>query len=337
MTNMEVLKAYLTPKAKKQRVAGEDDDTKIQEELDEDCDEEDTEEPPVWAQQMQRTILKEMTSMIRPLTAGMEDVRKEVNNIKLHMGMVQAEAEEATMQAGLAHSAAEEAATLAQDLEEKVKKIEASMVTMTQVQNMMNEMLKTAGEAKPRTGNPVHNSIAESEKAEQFKRTAVIGGFEEDSLKADVVDNVDDILKHVGGVEDVFAYRRGSIAFARFQSVGAMFKFLEQYNRKDGVKATHNGRTLWAAASRSPSDRRKGRIFMTYKNVLVDAGLADAGQIDFDAKRGIMWKGRTRIGEWTGDADTGRMLLNHDKMAQVGFKVEPKMIDDAVDEVLGSK
>ena len=116
-----------------------------------------------------------------------------------------------------------------------------------------------------------------------------------------------------------------------------MFKFLQLYNRKDGVKSSHNGRTLWAAASRTPSDRRKGRIFITYKNVLVDAGLANAGQIDFDIKRGIMWKGRTRIGEWAGDADTGRLLLNSEKMAQVDMKVEPKMIDNAVDEAFRSE
>ena len=336
---MEVLKAYLTPKAKKQRLTEEEDDMKIQEEEDEDRGEEDTEEPPAWAQQMQRTILKEMTSMIRPLTTGMEDFRTEVNSIKLHMGMVQAEAEEATTQAGLAHSAAEEAVKLTQDLDEKVKKIEASMVTMSQVQNI-NEMFKTAGEAKPLNKNVVHNSTAgdaESEKTEQFKRTAFIGGFEEDSIKADVVHKVKDILKDVGGVEDVFAYRRGSIGFARFQSIGAMYKFLEQYNWKDGVKPTHNGKTLWATASRSPSDRRKRRILVTYKNVIVDAGLADASQIDFDVRRGILWMERTRVGEWAGDADTGRLLLSGEKVKQAGMKVEPKMIDDAVNEVLSFK
>ena len=102
------------------------------------------------------------------------------------------------------------------------------MVTMSQVQTLINEMLKAVGEAKPHTWNVVHNIAAESEKAEQFKRTAVFGGFEEDSMQGDVVDKVNDILKDVGGVEDVSAYRRGSIGFARFQSVGGMFKFLEQ-------------------------------------------------------------------------------------------------------------
>ena len=197
--------------------------------------------------------------------------------------------------------------------------------------NMMNKQYAESWQQQRTAGN------VDAEKAEQFRRTVVVGGFEEDSFKIDVQNKVSGIMKDVNGVEDIFAYRRGSIGFARFKSADAMHKSLQMYNNKDATKATHNGRTLWAAASRNPTDRRKGRIFSTYKRVLVEVGLADESQVDFDVKHGVLWVGRMRIGEWNGDAESGWLFLKSESMTQAGINVEHQMIDDAVREKLAAK
>ena len=144
-------------------------------------------------------------------------------------------------------------------------------------------------------------------------------------------------MKGIDGVEDIYAYRRGSVGFARFKNVDAMFLFLKMFNEKNRSRPIHNGKTLWAAASRSPADTWKGKTFSTYKRVLVEVGLADANDIDFDAKRGVMWAGRVRIGEWDGEALSGRLVLNRERMVQAGMNVEPEMIDNAVKEALGAQ
>ena len=72
----------------------------------------------------------------------------------------------------------------------------------------------------------------------------------------------------------------------------------------------------------------------TYKKILVEVGLADPDNIDSDVKRGILWAGRVRIGEWVGDAESGKLVLNSTRLSHAGMDVEAKMLDDAVDEAL---
>ena len=35
--------------------------------------------------------------------------------------------------------------------------------------------------------------------------------------------------------------------------------------------------------------------------MLVEAGLADANQVDYDVGRGLLWIGTERVAEWAGD------------------------------------
>ena len=153
-------------------------------------------------------------------------------------------------------------------------------------------------------------------------------------MKAEVEAKLKGIMSGTAGVEDLYAYRRGSIGFVRFNTDDDMWRFLKTFNHKDFAKPTYKGKTLWAAASRSPADRRKGRVMATCKKVLVEVGLADPDNIDFHAKRGILWAGRVRIGEWVGDAESGKLVLNSTRLSHAGMDVEAKMLDDAVDEAL---
>ena len=69
---------------------------------------------------------------------------------------------------------------------------------------------------------------------------------------------------------EIYAYRRGSIGFTRFATADSMWKLLKKFNAKDATKPAHGRRAIWASASRSPEDRKKGKQFATYKKVMID-------------------------------------------------------------------
>ena len=172
---------------------------------------------------------------------------------------------------------------------------------------------------------------------EKFKRTAVIGGFQLDSMKNDVEAKIKDIVQHWGGVDEAYAYRRCSIGFVRFMTVDAMCAFVKGFNAKDAVKPTHGERQLWAAPSRSPEDCNNSRQFSMYKTVLTEAGLASADNVDYDVRRGALWVGRERVAEWEGDDVSGQLVLKQDKLKRAGIDVETKMLVDAVAEKISSR
>ena len=70
---------------------------------------------------MQQDIIKEMVRMMQPVHATIEQVQDEISTMKLDVRFVRCEAEEATMQVGLAHGAAEEANNLMHILEKLVR------------------------------------------------------------------------------------------------------------------------------------------------------------------------------------------------------------------------
>ena len=78
-------------------------------------------------------------------------------------------------------------------------------------------------------------------------------------------------------------------------------------------------------------------LVATYKKVLVDVGLADSGTVDFDTRRGSMWNGRVKIAEWVGDGESGKLMLQNNRLKDAGMDVEARMIDAAVDEALARK
>ena len=344
MQGMETLRAYLTPKAKKQRLGEEEDDIKSELSFDEmKDDEEGVDEDGVHSElmkTMRQEIRKEMLAMIRPINDSIEDIRRDVSNMRMEMGLVQAEVEDATTQAGLSHGAAEEATNLTHELDIKVTDVEKSMATLTQVKNLIEETISkkaSSFDVKKQPGSlPLTSRLGvDDAKIEKFKRTTVVGGFDDDMMKTDVEAKLMEIMAGVAGVEDHFAYRRGSIGFVRFVTTDDMWMFIRKFNDKDFTKPTYKGKTLWAAVSRSPADRRKGKIMATYKKVLVEVGLADVNAIDFDARRGMLWAGRTRIAEWVGDAESGTLTLNSARMKDAGMDVKAEMVDNAVKEALG--
>ena len=156
-------------------------------------------------------------------------------------------------------------------------------------------------------------------------------------MKSDVEMNVKDVVNHWGGIDEIYAYRRGTVGFVRFKTVDAMWAFIKGFNAKDAVKPTHDGRQLWAGPSRSLEDRRKRKQFSTHKTVLVEVGLANPEQVDYDVRRGILWFGKERIAEWYGDDASGKLVLNQEKLQIAGLKVEAKILADAVAEKMAGQ
>ena len=146
-----------------------------------------------------------------------------------------------------------------------------------------------------------------------------------------------EVVKHWGGIEEVYAYRRGSIGFVRFITADAMWAFVKGFRAKDGVQPTHGGRQLWAGPSRGPEDRKKGKQFSTYNKVLVEEGLASADKVDYDVRRGILWVDRERVAEWQGDDASGHLVMWQDNLRKAGIDVEVKMLVDAVAEKASSQ
>ena len=61
-------------------------------------------------------------------------------------------------------------------------------------------------------------SNVSNEKLEVYARTMVVGGFAVDTMRAEVVENITTFMKGATGVEEVYAYRRGSIGFVKFDN-----------------------------------------------------------------------------------------------------------------------
>ena len=334
---METLRAYLTPQAEKQRTQQVEEEADAAPDLDID-DDEDDEDKPDWAKQMQRVILAEMRSMLSPVVETVEDLKMNINNIKLETGLARAEAEEAMTQAGLAHGAAEEAANLARDVEKKMNEVQQSMLKLSDVQRMIDEAL---GQRKH--GSLVGHSDKEGasampgpspEKLEQSRRKVVMGGFLQDSTKSVVEEKVRQVMGTATGVDEIYAYRRGSIGFVRFRTADDMWKFLKEFNALQD-KPFYNDKKMWAAASRSPEDRRKGKTLSSCKRVLIEVGLAKAVGVDYDSKRGLLWIGSRRVGMW--QAEEQQLELDERQMQAAGVAVSAKMLKDAVTDAMGRK
>ena len=336
---METLRAYLTPQAKKQRThaieeEAEDFDVEpdpgAEDEVDEDEDE------PSWAKKFQKVLLTEMRTMLSPVMDTIEDLKKDMNNMKLETGLARVEAEEAMMQAGLAHGAAEEAANLAKNLDAKISQIQVSMLKLDDVKTMIDEAIRgnVQGGQSGRLDDASAKLSHSPEKLEKFKRTMVMGGFPDDSYKREVENKVQQTVAGATGVEEIYAYRRGSIGFVRFLTADDMWKYLKDFNATE-EKSSREGKKLWAAVSRSPEDRKKRRTLSTYKNVLIDVGLAKAENVDYDSRRGLLWVGRCKVGIWNPLAEV--LEIDEQKMKAAGISVGTKMLQDAVADAMVNK
>ena len=69
---------------------------------------------------------------------------------------------------------------------------------------------------------------------EKFSRTLVVGGFQRDTPKKDIIKHMEKhLLKVAEHVDEAFAYNVGSIGVIRFHSRHNMFEFNKSFNSKE--------------------------------------------------------------------------------------------------------
>ena len=111
-----------------------------------------------------------------------------------------------------------------------------------------------------------------------------------------------------------------------------MMGALKEFGKKAKLKI--NDKVVWASVSRSPLERKKGKILSKYKRVLIEVGLADADKVRIDYKNGILMINRVRVGVWRAADGDGQMELSQDKLKDAGISVEVGKLADAVTELL---
>ena len=125
-----------------------------------------------------------------------------------------------------------------------------------------------------------------------------------------------------------------SIGFVRFKQTSDMWNFIKKFNALV-AKPECDGRKMWASASRSPEDRKKGKCLSAYKRVLSEVGLAKTETIDYDSRRGILWIGRHRVGMW--QAEESNLELDEAEMRAAGVEVSASMLRAAVVDSMSTK
>ena len=332
---MDALRSYLTPQRnKKMRLAaleeGEDEDAfseagsaQEQEEMEEVMDEE-REQPPWWAKKQ----FKMMTE-IKDMMGSFSALKKDVNEIKNELTHVK-------LQASLAQESAEEARDIANNVEDRVKTLEADVVLHADIKKMIDEAIaglqaittETVGNLRSTTC-PQPGGTNQSDNDNKMSRTAVVGGFDQDTPKEEVVTFLQqNLLKDAVGVEEAYGYTFGSVGFIRFNSRDAMFQFLKNVNAKP--KPQIKDRDVWISTSKSPEERTKAKNLSKFKKVLLDTGLAEPDRVKVDYKRGLVFVNKHRAAEWKDD----RLVLNQLALQQAGIDVETSKLLDAVDDLM---
>ena len=326
---MQALKSYLTPQRKKARLESETD-------LDADSD---MSEADVDGEDKQKT--QESTDQSEPepdwvqrQDANIQKILATPESMKATYSGVQSDLAQVKLQAGLAQSVAEDAMDRITELEDRITLIEENSVSKAKVEEMIDIALAKGGAWTPLPGpnaaGKVHTMTSDDEK---HSRTVVVGGFPQDSSRDHVVKSISDIaVKNMQGVDEIYAFRYGSVGFIRFDDKETMFRFLKDINAKPKLQV--DGKSLWFSVSKSPDERRKGRILSKYKRVFLEVDVVAKEDIRIGYRRGIIMIKNVRIGEWSGDGATGRVALHQGKLKDVGIDVDVKKVDDAVKELL---
>ena len=172
-----------------------------------------------------------------------------------------------------------------------------------------------------------------SDDVNKYARTAVIGGFPADTERVEVKEFLSKpVLQGLAGIDKVYAYSFGNVGLVRFHTEKCMWDFIKIMNSK--AKPAYKSKELWVSTSKTPEDRRKAKTLGKYKKVLIEVGLAQPTDVRIDYKRGLLFLKKIRIGDWTSEK---RLDMKPEKLAEAGAMVDVKMLENAVDELMGKE
>ena len=278
---------------------------------------------PEWARKQEERMLQRFAKMMTG-----------------HMEQVQADIVQAKTQASLAVAIAEEAMAKVQEVSVKVSALDEqhiSLETMNKKIEEAMEKLKTELQFPKLPMSPAFSpgqQQAVTDDTDKLMRTMVLGSFPQDSERDAVIDLIN---KHVisdkdGTVDEIYAYAFGSIGFVRFKTSEQMREFLRKFG--NDPKPQVEGKGLWATASKSPEERKKAKYLGKHKRVLIEVGLAIAGDIKIDYRRGMLMVKRIRVAEWKGEGDEGHVEINEEALTKIGITVGATALQNAVEELL---
>ena len=330
MQALRAMQIALTPDKKRQKV---EDDSLVSDDEQEDhelMEEDENEVPqPRWAK---------MERMLITIQGMMQEIQDEMNGVRNDVEEIKSELANVCLQAGFAQSSAQEALEAANSVEERVSMLEDTYVTKKSVEQMIDDAfqsLKKHTQTSFAALKVSASALSTSSKpdADKFSRTAVVGGFENDTPKDEVIQFLQtQLCKDDQSIEETYAYNFGSVGFIRFLSRDAMFKFLKNAGSKP--TPTRNGKCLWISTSKTPEERAKAKHLGKLKRALVATDVVPADKVRVDYKRGIVFVNNIRVAELNTTDGVDKLKIDPVKMKDANILVEPQKIYDAVAELM---
>ena len=223
---MQVLRNLVSPERKRAKTEYTLDDSDVELEEESDTEKNLKEDVPKWATEQKQMITK-MVDMMTDMKNNIGTIKEEVAQIRF--------------QAGVAQAVAEKAREKMEDVEtrvfEKIAALEAQIPSVATIQNMIDETLRQTNHEVPkqyRQQTTKSSLLVHGTNEEKFSRIIVVGGFEHDMPKRNIIEFMNkSILKDAVGIDEAFAYNFGSDGFVRFHTRDDMLKFIKDFAAKD--------------------------------------------------------------------------------------------------------
>ena len=260
MQALRAMQIALTPDKKRQKV--EDDSLVSDDEQDDHelMEEDENEVPqPRWAN---------MERMLITIQGMMQEIQDEMNGVRNDVEEIKSELANVRLQAGFAQSSAQETLEAANSVEERVSMLEDTYVTKKSVEQMIDDAfqsLKKHTQTSFAALKVSASAFSTSSKpdADKFSRTAVVGGFENDTPKDEVIHFLQtQLCNDDQSIEETYVYNIGSVGFIRFLSRDAMFRFL----RKMQDRNQYQREMASVFGFQHPKLQRKGLKQNTWEN-----------------------------------------------------------------------
>ena len=322
----------LTPDKKRQKVedaslmSDEEDEEDDQELREEDVNEE---PQPRWAK---------VEGMLLTIQGMMQEIQDEMNGVRNDVDEIKSELANVRLQVGFAQSSAQEALDATSSMEDRVSMLEDTYVSKKAVEQMIDDAIVSLKKHALSGSVALKASVnasphASSSDADKFLRTAVVGGFEQDTPKDEVMQFLEkQVCKGEPSIDEIYAYNFGSVGFIRFVSRDAMFKFLKDAGSKP--KPVRKGKSLWISTSKTPEERTRAKKLGKLKRALVGTDVVSADKVRVDYKRGLVFVDNIRIAELKSVDGVNKLKIDPVKMKDANIMVEPQKIYDAVDELM---
>lgn len=228
-----------------------------------------------------------------------QEILREMKDLKSTLGT---KCDEAKISADQAKQSANDTKKAFTSMESKIQDLERRLQIL---------------EAKPPSPSPNPQSSATlrarsqgahvTEDEEQKRlRTAVVTGWNRDSMSKAVLEDVDELLKSLPRKIDVKVSTPGprcSMAFLEFQDVESMIDFLKTYDNKTPPEV--NDVKIYCHPNKTRMERTRDHAMRKFWRTLLTKLGPHQDRFARNYHRGIIWVDSVRVAEW--NSDLGRL------------------------------